>query len=57
MKNNNIHMLNDHFIPDQYKEYLNSSAIENEDCIIQFYKLRFEKLKTLVYSEMNLLKN
>lgn len=56
-KNNNIHMLNDHFIPDQYKEYLNSSAIENEDCIIQFYKLRFEKLKTLVYSEMNLLKN
>lgn len=56
-KNSNIHMLNDHFIPDQYKEYLNSSAIENEDCIIQFYKLRFEKLKTLVYSEMNLLKN
>lgn len=56
-ENNNTHMLNDHFIPDQYKEYLNSSAIENKDCIIQFYKLRFEKLKTLVYSEMNLLKN
>ena len=56
-ESNNTYMLNTHFIPDQYRDYLNSEAIENEERIRDFYMLRFEKIKTIIYSELNELKN
>jgi len=56
-ESNNTYMLNTHFIPDQYRDYLNSEAIENEEKIRDFYMLRFEKIKTIIYSELNELKN
>lgn len=56
-ESNNTYMLNTHFIPDQYRDYLNSEVIENEEKIKDFYMLRFEKIKTIIYSELNELKN
>ncbi|NFH70749.1 DUF262 domain-containing protein [Clostridium botulinum] len=54
---NNTHMLNTHFIPDDYKSYLNSNLIDKEDNIKEFYKHRFDKIKTIIYSELSSLKN
>ena len=56
-ENNNSYMLNTHFIPDNYKEYLNSEAIESECKIKKFYKFRLEKIKTIILFELSELKN
>lgn len=56
-EDNNTYMLNSHFIPEKYKEYLNSEAINNEYKVKEFYKLRLEKIKTILFDEMNNLKN
>ena len=56
-EDNNTHMLNSHFIPEKYREYLNSEVINNKDKVKEFYKLRLEKIKTILFDEMNNLKN
>lgn len=56
-ESNNTHMLNTHFIPNEYRNYLNSDVIDKEEKIKEFYRLRFEKIKTMIYAELSELKN
>ena len=51
------HMLNTHFINDNYSEYLNSEGINDNDKILNFYDNRYEKIKTILLDELNRLKN
>lgn len=51
------YMLNTHFIPDNYKEYLNSDYIGDKEKIKEFYKMRFEKIKTVMHNELDNLVN
>lgn len=52
----NLHMLNTHFMPDNYKDYLSSSMINDEMHIKKFYNNRFDKIKTILLDELNSLK-
>ncbi|HJF37000.1 MAG TPA: DUF262 domain-containing protein [Clostridium perfringens] len=56
-ENDKIHMLNTHFIPDNYKDYFKSDLISDNKEIKKFYNQRFEKLKTIMMDELNTLKN
>lgn len=56
-ESNNMHMLNDHFIPDNYKEFFCMDLLENREKILQFYKCRYLKLKTVLLAELRELKH